>query len=558
MKLKMSRQTALKGLLLMVLAANVSWDPALKSLMESDYASAGSDTGGKSAPGQTRASGSQNLSQSPNGVKPSDSGPQPDAPARARSEEKPIRVAIAPEKPADPPAKPVATETHSVGPLPLNVCEGKSHVVIYREKHDSEGRLKTVGYVYESFGSVDSNAIIARSAFGSMNQWVEDTANRSRFESELKKNLAEKLGDSCRTEADKSKDREEKQKESEAEKARIAADMKKCLVDRHGNDLSESQRMECHIKALNSIHVSAKNESESRRQAMAELERIVNGELKKHLKSRLLSKDESKAEEGNDLVDEVIDSVESVAAVNDLDKRRTEKLINGLRAMKEGGKFNRQANELADKAKSLKDDYSSAWKDYQEAYQMTKTDPLLRNNPMLAMQMMQNAAQPINSLYWQHYMLSQQADQTLSMGYRNLLSMQSAGALSALDMRDYVSPFRTLRQDLMGMLDPKSMGITGIGALPDNPYSTVSSGLNSISLANLPNDFMSIRSGNSQAFRRSYGVSLPGLTNSPNMGNYGLSSVRSNPALPSSVFNSTSINIRPTTGYGGRSATIFK
>lgn len=573
MKIRMSRQKAMKGLLLLALAANVSWDPALKSFMESDYASsANADTGSGTGAASKPVENDHKLSQSPNGVTASDSGVKPDAAAKPQTADPAIKVEEAPkptvqrpaaEKAPEKPAEKTAVVTPAqVGPLDLKTCESKSHVVYFQEKRDSENRVKTVATVYETFARADDDkAVIARSAPGSMSQWVDNKANRERFEAELKKNLQDTLGDACKGSIAKAEDQKEEQKAANEEKARIAEGMKACTMDAKGNDLREIDQINCHLKQLNKIVVSEKNGSESRRQAMSEIERIVNGPLKKHLKARLLSKDESKVDEGTDLVDEVIDTVEAVAASNELDKRRTEKVINGLKAMKEGSRFNRQTNEYVEKAKNLKEDYRSAWKDYEEAYQLTKTDPWLKNNPALAMQMLQNAATPINSLYMQHSMLSNQVDQTLALGYRNLLAYQSNGAMTALDMRDYITPFRNLRQDLTAMINPKSMGFSGIGITPDNPFATTSGfGRDSSLLGGasiLPTDFASIRGGSSQAFRRSYGVGLPqrsGVNSS--MGNYGLMSARTNPALPSPVFNSSSINIRPTTGYGGRSTTF--
>lgn len=573
MKYKMSRQATLKGLLLLALAANVSWNPALKSLIENDYAStASSDVGrtGGPRPGQTRGGGTQ-PSQSPNGLGPSESGVKPDAPAKPQGTDV-LKVEEAPKveesAPAPAPAsaeKPKQNDTLASKYIShLGACEGKSFSVRYHQKQEANVD-KTVATIYEDSvavssggsndvvfddgGELDPAVFDSFSTKGTIGHWIGNGANRVRLEAALTKQIQSKLGDSCK----RPLTAEEKRKTEAAEKARHSETAKKCETDDKGNDLNENQKVSCLIKRIDKISVSEKNGSESRRTAMSEIESIVNGPLKKHLKTRLLSRDESKVDEGNEFVDELVDTIETVSDSNDLDKNRTRRLVNGLKAMQEGTKFNRQSEEYADKAKGLKEDYRSAWRDYEEAYRLTKTDPVLRSNPWLAMQTLQNAAQPLNTLNWQHNMLSNQIDQTMAAGYRSLLQYQSLGALTALDMRDYVTPFRNLRQTLMGMQDPKSMGITGIGALPDNPYATSRLSQDPVLGVSLPGDFANVRGGaSSQAFRRSFGVGItPQASTTNQMGNHGLSTMRlNNSSMPTPVFTSSSINIRPTTGYG--------
>jgi hypothetical protein len=247
---------------------------------------------------------------------------------------------------------------------------------------------------------------------------------------------------------------------------------------------------------------------------MSKIERIVNGQLMKLLKSGLVSRDESKIEVAIDQVDDVASAVESLEdqyALDEYQSARIRKVKNLLKSMKDGGEFVAKVREPQEHVRELRNEMRDA------------LDTLYRNPNNW------QAQSRVNELRQQHLQLDAQIRNSLQSPWSNLQADLRMGYLSNEDMRVFQTPYQQLMSDMRGITDPclSSLGsVSGARCLNNDPTgrSTVATIPSDIDTPMAPGDLLKFRNSASRGQPGALGPALSFSGNSAvNLGNQGLS-----------------------------------
>lgn len=329
--MKLTKTAALKGALLMVLAANMSWDRI--SFESIDLASTGSTEVVKGTPATTTTATSVQ-----------------ETPAHHTAS-----------------ALKVSQPEHSTT---LQMC-GEAYAVHYQQIEER---------------GVTMTRISARKATSAPDKWDVAVILRSDLIATIeKKESAHKIlesnvktyradrKESCGQEvaAANAAKKEEVKAEQDEEKQRLAESKKKCEIDSKGRELKRDERLSCFVGQMATVskNIDKKNAEGKRlseealaRAALSEIQRLQK-EIKRLAKSDLLSKDESRAEEAKELLVTAMDAIEEQASIYDLGvnprtgrtNNSISKLIGELSALKHAGETNEKSKEYVESAQSVRD-----------------------------------------------------------------------------------------------------------------------------------------------------------------------------------------------------------
>ncbi len=428
--MKLTKSAALKGALLMVLAANMSWEKI--------------------------EFGSTELASEAVGGAKTTTAPAATASAPAASTAAPAvveKVALAPE-----PAK----VTQPTLETEEKVC-GEKYVVFFQQI-EIDGKSKTEISARRASGPSDKWDVTVPIE-GSLAKTVYQKESALRLVTAHVKHVRTKAKLACDTDkaetattvADKDAgkdDDKEAREEREAKKKEIADRQKSCTVDRNGKTLDKAGKIECLTSALGNIEkrVDKKNADGKRlseealsKAALAEIQKI-HKELKRLLKSELMSKDESRVEEAKDSIVAAMDAIEESADVFDLGKSKSgrsnnsiSKLIGELSALKSGAEAHEEGEKYVERSKEVRDNMRSS-------YAQALANPL---DPY-AMDSYRAAQYEYNQLRWD---IGNNYEQQF---LAPLKRYQSTGLLSAGDYKDFSTPFTDMQKFLREALGTSS------------------------------------------------------------------------------------------------------
>ena len=523
MKPTIKKQSILKGFLLLALAANISWDQHWADLQETDLLQVSGDAETRpSKPNAETVATSETIYETapprkpnPNAARAGNNGPNArrDAELAARREQEETEL-----EPAQPEAavraKPVNTMVCGVG-IRLEFKEkkdrnGDAYVyinVLPRIKQAGKKTMKAFdftarGTLKENLGTTDDVETITEQAKTEAKKRLKGIANcgsselvaanassssssthsiREDDETSDEDGLSETRGGG--TSRLTSRDRSERRL-TRAEAKRLKEAKAKCKVDEDGNRLSSAERARCNLRLIGEIDYKYGNERSGKRAAERKLKSIVNGQLKASVKTKLMSKDPSKVEEGEEMLDDMIAQVSDLANELDLDPRKSERMIHQLEGMKAGSEVYRKSREFQEESRELRSELQQAHMQYQQT-----------RDPMVGMQ--------LQGLMQQYNELQSQMSSELTYGpYQELL--QHRAYMSASEFNQWSQPYDLLRRDMLSML--------GGG---QNQFGSQFGGFSA------PGNLMQYRSSLSPM--RSYGLTLPGQAPSWNLGTMGLS-----------------------------------
>lgn len=447
MKRKTNQQTALKLGLLAALAANISYAP-LKEIIQTTNLT--SETG--SANGATAA---------------------PTAPAVT----------------ADPAAgveSPVTKNGREVGERGyIEVCDGKQkHRVIFRQI-DYGGKPLTVAYAQKA-EVPDENLIVGRLAKS------DGVYNLARREALMKSLAAElKIEHKCPDDvastsatttsaAEERRTREDLAREAKRNEEKVRrCEMKKVRDGRTFEyvafDTDDNEHLKCQIDRLARLdsEKDANGKIRSKSARLAEAEKIVNDKLKRQIKAMLVSKDESKQDDGKELADDAIEALRELGG----GERRIEKLVLLFQGYKAGGETARRSREREEDADEVRERITTARSD-------------LRRNPgdRAALWQLQLALN-------EHRSLANQIDYDIFYGpVSSLQWYRGNGSLSSADYNDFLAPYNTIKRRMEDMLLQTST--FGVG---DSIRRAIGDG-------GVPGDLYSLRSSMDRGFARSGGA----------------------------------------------------
>lgn len=423
--MKLTKTAALKGALLMVLAANVSWEHVDFSSTEL----ASETVGGKTATAPAKPA----------------SAPAASAPAPAKAD-----------------AAKAAPDAAKAEPIQLKAIEQKP----VQPSHDSEtkicGETYKVHYQQIERDGKTMTEMSTRKASNTSEEWdvavvlrtdlvgtVAEKESALRILTSNVKEYRSKRKESCGGET-VTEVREAAKEEKKAEKAErdqeIADGVKNCTMDKKGNRIDKADRLECLTAALEKVdkRVDKKGADGKRlseealtRAVTAEMQRL-HKEIKRLAKTELMSKDESRVEEAKELLTRAMDAIEETADVYDLGKSKSgrsnnsiSKLIGELSALKQGADTHREGEKYAERAKDVRDTM-------RESYAKALAEPL---NPW-ARQEYDRAKNEYEQLRWD-------IGNSFENDYmRSLQRFQSNGLMSSVDYKDFTQPYTDIQKFL--------------------------------------------------------------------------------------------------------------
>lgn len=438
--MKLTKQTALKGALLMVLAANVSWEKL--EVGSSELASNGTE-------------GVVGTGTAASGAKEGD-GKVSTAPAALT-----LKADGAPPAPVQLKATEIAKTT-----LPSHEDESKICGDTYKLKYqqvEKGGEMMTEITAVRPTRAGDSWVSIT---------WRADLINTIVKKSEADKALTAAIkahralkkescaGSEVATREDAGKDDEDR--------SRIADGMKNCTLDKKGNSLKGEAKLDCWLDQLNNIDKRVgkhKSDEATSKSVLAEMQRIVRGPFKRLLKDALVSDDEDRAEHAKEVITEAMQTVEDIGAEHDLGRssrtgrnnNAVSKLIGELSAMKTGAEAHEESEKYASRAKDVKENLRTTRAELNARrverdalYQAAMRNPL-DTYAMQAYyeshQQYQNAAATLDFVKGDYEALRYDIGMNLEPNMiRPMRTMQTTGLMTAQDYKEFSQPFADLQK----------------------------------------------------------------------------------------------------------------
>lgn len=414
-KPKFDRQQALKGLLLLALLANVSWQPAMKSL---DLASTETKSG-TSAPAAAPA-------------------PEPEA---------------APQDPIGGNAK-AATGQRADQASTLKVCDQRVMLTYSEVKTDKGYRTNVTVKPQLGGGFKPFNY---KNIEGGLAQTYDDAGAKADIEAKLTGIIRNRIGGTCAFQTSVSAQvAAEIPQASPQDKEKVARGMRECRLDARGEVLSESKRMVCELRRLSEIDCNNDRMSGKAR-ATAEIDRRVKS-IRAHVKNRLMSRDEDKVEEGEDTLSEVQDTLKDLAVECELDPTKMSRMASGLESLRAGGETYRRSVEYDETVKAAKEELRQQ---YMEVDQMARANP---RDPVVQMQ----AQQLRSELQNRYNQLKMDIITNVNPFYTTLLNAQRTGLMPLSEFSQFAQPYQILGRDLNSLSNPQLLMYDNYGGINPN------------------------------------------------------------------------------------------
>jgi hypothetical protein len=434
--MKLTKQTALKGALLMVLAANVSWE---KLEVGSHELASEAVTATPGTP--LTATGDGRVSTAPAAVTVAGNGAPPAA----------VKV-VAPD---------AAKSTLPSHEADAKIC-GDTYKLKYQQV-EKGGEMMTEITAHRPTRAGDSWVSIT---------WRADLINTIVKKSEADNALMATVkahrtlkkeacpGSEVAAQGDAGKDDEDR--------SRIADGMKNCTLDKKGTSLKGEAILNCWLDQLNSIDKRVgkhKSDEAMGKAVLAEMQRIVRGPFKRELKRALMSDDDDRADHAKELVIEAMKTVEDLGAEHDLGRssrsgrsnNAVSKLIGELSAMKTGAEAHEESEKYASRAKDIKENLRTtrsevnarrAEKDalYQQAMR-NPLDPYAMQAYYEADQQLRNSNAVLEFVKGDYDALRFDIGMNLEPNLiRPMRSMQTSGLMTAQDYKEFSQPFADLQK----------------------------------------------------------------------------------------------------------------
>ena len=455
-----SKQTVLKGALLAVLAANISWQT--QSTFTTDLASELATASAAKLPPPPPAVTIRTAPTAANAAKAGNSGPKPEAPARAQ----------------------VATEQVKRDEvlLKLEAC-GKEAVVTFFEEKQDDGKPSVRGLVKingRDIGATDKGVTLAN--------FKKSEAKQDAF----MKLFADEAEKSCATDiaVDKTKEIEEGQpSDDSAERAkrradRIARGLRNCTGDAQGRALKSEDKIECHLDRI----------STDETQDIDDMDDRASRRKRSTAKSQF-----------SDSVDYMVGEVSALLASDEAEDRRDGKMLkkdleDALKDARDNGVVSRSEVSIAQaRVKALETGMNlDARTDFyarqanqidQQIYQIRQQLPQAQMQSPMYAQMMQ---QQLQSLDQQKRALATNSMAQDSM-YTAYAGLRNQGIVHAEEYSTFSQSYEDLMRSLSGNQSP-----TQVGGAPGQPLpgTSVMPSSEATTFRNNPNgNNLNVRSG---------------------------------------------------------------
>lgn len=404
-KPQFERQTVLKGLLLLALLGNISWQPAMQSMNLSSEVK-------KSNPTSTSTPATEDQ-------------PTPEPTDEKQTDEEPKTAALRPTLASS-----------------MRVCNQRV-LVSYSEEQADNGDLKTKVLVKPQM----SQAFRAfyYTVDGGLAITVDEPKVKTDLDNQIAKIIRQRIGSSCsshqaRASAEVDTDSGELSKE---EREKIKRAKRECRLNSRGKPMTEAERMTCQISRISDIDCTDERMGGQARAAY-EVERRVKA-ARGGIKNRLMSRDEEKYNEGEELLESALDELRNVSAECYLNPMKAAKLASSLEALRAGGETYRRSIQFDEDVRATKEEMRQ---------QMLEIDDLARQNPrdpLVQMHVQQLRAELRN----RHSQMQMEIINSVNPFYNTLLSSQRTGLMPLAEFNQFAQPYQMLSRDLNSLTDPR-------------------------------------------------------------------------------------------------------
>ncbi len=456
--MKLTKQTALKSALLLVLAVNVSWDHL--GLMSGDFAS------------ET--------------VRASDQPPAAASPAPAPSTTPPAHLGV-----RSTPAPAAASPSRPTTSGDLKICN-ENFRITYREI-ERHGRIETEILARRETATCENCYISSITREGTLANVMSNKADADRAITSVVQILLRQNGSACpenvaRTSPSPSPTpRRVGRNDRDRDRDRDRNDDARNVC----RDVPQDEQLECLIGKLEEAdrNPGRGDDRAQSRTIMARINSLVNGPLRTQIRSRLLSRDETRQEEGDEAVERTIEAIRELGDAHDLDQRQVTRLVNQMEGLRAGGRTVRSTRNYSEEARGLRDEMGTAWQEW-------RRDP---SNMW--------AASQVESLRQRHAILNDAINREVMMGpFQQMQAFNRQGFLTGQDYREFARPVDELRAMMLQALNPNQIRYSSV--LDMTSPSSLSPSLN----PNMPlsSDLLRMRLGTGTSTGlRSHGITLP-------------------------------------------------
>lgn len=483
MKFNINKHSALKGLLLLALIGNMSWRPAMESLNLSSKSDGAEGEVHSGAPQVAAPSTGANPSPpGPGAVTTGAGGTRPDAPAK-------------PTGGSPPPVTETETPSGPRSEVP-KIC-GKLFYITFTEVTVNNETMTEMNVNLHA-GVVNSFKPLVIRARGGLDVNVDNETVKKENDGTIKALVRKRLG---RCDDDTAVATTPNQKPAPStsptkeEKAALALAVKECRKNSKGEILTEIELAHCQIARLSDIDVDTDKRGAAAR-AMAKIERLVKGDIRKAIKNRLMSKDDSKVDEGEELLTDTLDAIKDLARTHDLDPAKLARLAGGLEALRAGGDTFRRSNALSEDVRESATEFRERIITAQQNLRMNPNDPW--------------AIQQVNQIRRDIMMRENELQTRFQMDvtngpYSSLIGSMRMGNISSSEFSEFSRPYQMAQRDMLSLLDDRALMSGNFGGSTFNP---------SLGVLNnpLPSDYLAYRG----RINPNYSVNLnPGIN--PNL-----------------------------------------
>lgn len=503
MKPALKKQVALKGLLLVALAANISWEP-FKTLSSYDAAS-GEVVSASPALPATRAEETAQLTPAP--------GARPAVQPRERS------------------------TTESVSTVRHEEARTWCGVAFMLRWEKVQGRNEVRGEVIRRFP--ENQVLFANTESGDFAARVLNPDARLAWEKHMETQARSRLGSECADQIATSPagsntstttntaDAEAKAREEAEKKKRLEADVKNCRRGTDGKSLDSSTRLECNLERLTDIEMVDEDDRKAKRDAQNTFNTIVrqiNDDLKKEVKDLMMNDEPGEARQ---MVDDAVRQITEAGRDAEVSQSSVAKAVRDIQMMYQNTykavSTGKELDQFSDSRKLITDDLMSNL----DMLRQQEMDAKAAGDQFSA----QLAANQASLLIGQGKMLAGEYGRFIDSRIASLRGYQNQGWIDFADFTDFTDSTNALKTQLAFFQNGGRM--------------TDSNGLPIAGAITVPQNFMEYRTQQADRYRSSGGVIparptinfTPGQMNTPSM-----------PAMPSLNPTFTSINSgRPVT-----------
>lgn len=527
--MKLTNPIVLKAALLLVLAANMSWERFEISSMQ--LATTGVREAVSAGPGASAAApataSTNSTTPSPGAVTTATAAP-PAAVQAAPSAAAPA-VATKPSAPTDAERARLAAlaeqqriKTSAIQSNDTQSVCGHSYQVTYIQSDTNDGRTVTRIHARDASAAEGAGWVSTFEMSGTLASNM-NPEQKTRINSLLQAHVREeRIAKKLTCPGTPATDKDEKTSKADDREA----DRKECLVGKNGRSLDSGERLRCFADRLESMKREEPAKDEKRSEfsvRMMEETKAIVGKLRTMARKALLDKNDKDYDAAVDALDRASDSVESLVARHNVrDSKDLNNLANSLSALKQAGEAEHKAREYKEAAGEARTRNRSAWENLKRAEEDLKRFP--GQDSLMHYHMARNAfinsANDTAQLDWQ---IKNEFEIPFMMPMR---SNQNLRYLSAVDFKDFSTSFRDLQTMMEQALNPQnalSNRIDTNGRLRGTVLGD----------HNIPQNLGSFRSGANSSFSSG---DLPSRSSIPG------SALRTDYSRPSSLYDRSSLS----------------